>query len=189
MPLIHEQDEEVFPGRFIRVVRRHFRDRDGKPGIWEMVQRRTHGPIVAVVAVTPEHEVIVNRIWRVPLASYVLEFPAGLMDKPGEEPEACAMRELLEETGYVGDHVERLMAGPINAGLTSDQLWVYGCRNARKVAEPAQEPTEDIHVLKVPLRGLMDLLHAPGDGVQVDLKLFGMIPFLQARFPGAFAPA
>jgi 8-oxo-dGTP pyrophosphatase MutT (NUDIX family) len=35
----------------------------------------------------------------------VIEIPAGLMD-PGETPEACALRELREETGYVGEVME-----------------------------------------------------------------------------------
>ena len=99
MPLHVDSDEEVFHGKYIRVVKRHFRDMNQQPGI-ETVYRKTHGPIVAVVAVTPQHEVILNRIWRVPLGRYTIEFPAGLMDKAGEAPEACAARELLEETGY-----------------------------------------------------------------------------------------
>lgn len=35
----------------------------------------------------------------------VIEIPAGLMD-PGESAEQCAIRELKEETGYVGKVIE-----------------------------------------------------------------------------------
>lgn len=34
----------------------------------------------------------------------MIEVPAGLMD-PDESPETCALRELKEETGYVGELV------------------------------------------------------------------------------------
>lgn len=186
MPLPVDQDEEVFHGRFIRVVRRHFRDREQRAGIWEMVSRKTHGPIVAVVAVTPEHEVILNRIWRVPLNRYVIEFPAGLMDKAGEAPEVCAARELLEETGYVTSGLTRIMAGVFNAGLTPDELWVYLGLDARQTAAPDLEATEDIEVLKVPISRLRSFLDAPGDNVVVDIKLYGIFPFLQQHVPQAF---
>ena len=36
-----------------------------------------------------------------PLASYTLEFPAGLIDQ-GETPKHAALHELWEETGYIG---------------------------------------------------------------------------------------
>ena len=35
----------------------------------------------------------------------MIEIPAGLMD-PGESAEQCAIRELKEETGYVGKVIE-----------------------------------------------------------------------------------
>ncbi|MBK7556149.1 MAG: NUDIX hydrolase [Flavobacteriales bacterium] len=186
MPLHVDSDEEVFHGKYIRVVKRHFRDMNSQPGVWETVYRKTHGPIVAVVAVTPQHEVILNRIWRVPLGRYTIEFPAGLMDKAGEAPEVCAARELLEETGYATDGLTRIMAGVFNAGLTPDELWVYLGLNAQRVAAPQQESTEDIEVLRIPIKDLMAFLAAPGDNVAVDLKLYGIIPFLQLHVPQAY---
>ena len=39
------------------------------------------------------------------MGCYCLEFPAGLIDD-NESPEAAALRELEEETGYKGDVAE-----------------------------------------------------------------------------------
>jgi 8-oxo-dGTP pyrophosphatase MutT (NUDIX family) len=39
--------------------------------------------------------------FRPPVGSATMEFPAGLIDG-GETPEQAALRELREETGYVG---------------------------------------------------------------------------------------
>ena len=42
---------------------------------------------------------VVARQWRYPLARAMLEFPAGKLDA-GESPQQCAIRELIEETGF-----------------------------------------------------------------------------------------
>ncbi|EAT79727.2 hypothetical protein SNOG_12927 [Parastagonospora nodorum SN15] len=52
-----------------------------------------------------EPRIILQKQWRAPVDQTVIEVPAGLMD-PGETPEACALRELKEETGYVGEVVK-----------------------------------------------------------------------------------
>lgn len=46
-------------------------------------------------------EVLLEKQFRPPAGKVVVEFPAGLVDK-GETVEECAVRELREETGYVG---------------------------------------------------------------------------------------
>jgi ADP-ribose pyrophosphatase len=48
---------------------------------------------------------VLQKQWRAPADAVVIEIPAGLMD-PGETAEACALRELREETGYVGEVME-----------------------------------------------------------------------------------
>lgn len=45
-----------------------------------------------------------ERQFRPPAGRVVIEFPAGLVD-PNETLEECALRELREETGYVGELV------------------------------------------------------------------------------------
>lgn len=94
------RDEVGYDGEFIRVIRRHFRAPNGNPGVWELVRRKnTHGRIIMIAAVTAEKELILEKIFRIPLNDYVLELPAGLMDKAGESEQEAVGRELLEETG------------------------------------------------------------------------------------------
>lgn len=50
------------------------------------------------------HEVLLEKQFRPPAGKVVIEFPAGLVD-PSESLEECALRELKEETGYVGEVV------------------------------------------------------------------------------------
>ena len=57
-------------------------------------------PSVMVIPLTAEGNLVLVRQYRHNLKSHVLEFPAGTISD-GEEPEAAAIRELEEETGYV----------------------------------------------------------------------------------------
>lgn len=176
------RDEVAFSGRYIQVIRRHFFDRGGSKGVWEVVKRKTYGRIVAVVPVTPAREVILVSIYRIPLKSRVIEMCAGLMDKKGESETELARRELLEETGYAVGEMEKIAAGPFNAGLLADEMAVYAGFDAKKVQAPHLEGAEDIRVLKVPLRKMHAFLSNPPRGVKIDLKLFGVTYLLEKRF-------
>ena len=58
-----------------------------------------HPGAVMVVPLLGDDRVIVERQWRYPMGRAMLEFPAGKLE-PGEPVLDCAVRELIEETGY-----------------------------------------------------------------------------------------
>ena len=95
--------EVVFTGNYLRVVNKRFGTESGEEGTWETVERTHISDIgaVVVVALTKDREVILERNWRVPIESFVIQLPAGLRDRLGENEEETARRELLEETGYL----------------------------------------------------------------------------------------
>ena len=57
--------------------------------------------IVAILNMSSGPELLLQKQYRPPIDKVVIEVPAGLIDA-GETPEQCAVRELREETGYVG---------------------------------------------------------------------------------------
>lgn len=178
-------DDIVFDGRFISVLRRHFVNRIGNEQVWEMVRRKSFGKIVMIAAVTPERELILERTFRVPFGAYVIELPAGVMDKQGEPEEAAARRELLEETGYMAERMELLIAGPYNQGLTTDEIAIYGAIDVRHMGPPQLDDAEDIEVIKVPLAHLLDFMEEHREE-KIDVKIAAILPFLKKRFPHAF---
>lgn len=178
MPFEIGGDEVVHEGRWIRLLRREIRTADGALHHWEMVERRTHGPIVAVVALTDDDEVILLRTFRVPARAWMLEVPAGLMDVAGESPLETAKRELLEETGYEAPRWETLMRGHFNAGLTPDEIVYFLARGARRVREPEHETLEAIEVILVPRARLAVTLRDPPPDTSLDVKLFSLLWFL-----------
>lgn len=175
------KDYIVHKGKFLTTVHREFRGIHGKKSTWEMVTRNIHGRIVGIVAITPKNEVVMNKHYRVPLKSYILEFPAGLTDKKGESEISLARRELLEETGYAAKKFQLLVRGPYNAGLTSDELSLYLATDARKVKATEHENAEDIEVVVIPLSKLYRYLTHPPKGLVIDMKIFGALYLLQKK--------
>jgi ADP-ribose pyrophosphatase len=88
--------EQVYRGHFLDVRRDQVRLPDGSEALREYI---VHPGAVMVVPVLDDGRLVVERQWRHPLARVMLEFPAGKLDH-GEPPLDCAIRELIEETGY-----------------------------------------------------------------------------------------
>lgn len=57
--------------------------------------------IVTIIDKPTGPELLLQKQYRPPIDKVVIEVPAGLIDA-GETVEECAVRELREETGYVG---------------------------------------------------------------------------------------
>jgi ADP-ribose pyrophosphatase len=88
--------EQVYRGTFLDVRRDQVRLPDGSTAQREYI---VHPGAVMVVPLLDDGRLVVERQWRHPLARVMLEFPAGKLE-PGEPALPCAIRELLEETGY-----------------------------------------------------------------------------------------
>lgn len=88
--------EELLKGHFLHVVRDTVRLPDGGSATREYIR---HPGAVMVVPLLDDGRVVLERQWRHPVGQVMTEFPAGKLS-PGEDPLACARRELLEETGY-----------------------------------------------------------------------------------------
>jgi len=56
------------------------------------------GAVVVIPRLHQETFLLIEQ-YRLPVREKILEFPAGTLE-PGEDPLACARRELIEETGY-----------------------------------------------------------------------------------------
>ena len=88
--------EQVYRGSLLEVRRDQIRLPNGDAAQREYI---VHPGAVMIVPMLDDGRLVVERQWRYPLARVMLEFPAGKLDH-GEPPLDCAIRELIEETGY-----------------------------------------------------------------------------------------
>jgi ADP-ribose pyrophosphatase len=171
----------AFQGNYLRVVEKSVETESGGKHIWETVERTTIGPrgAVVVIALTKEREIILERNWRVPPESFVIQLPAGLCDVAGECEEETARRELLEETGYIANKLVPIIVAPEDPVLTPTPVSHFLAPDVEFSKEPRSDVTEGIEVLKVPIAKLEHFfLNLPKD-TMLDLRVTGILWVLE----------
>ena len=123
--------------------------------------------------------VLVNQFRYAALAhgeGWLTEIVAGLVD-PGEAPEDAVRREILEETGYEVEKLERVCCFYPTPGITSERIVLFYAetRGAAPAAKGGgvEHEHEDIQVIELPLA---DALAQVKDGTIADGKtLIGLM--------------
>ena len=166
---------------WLRFLSRSFLGSDGKTHGWSYVERRQNRRAVVIIARTETNgSIILIRQFRIPLAAWIYEFPAGLVDE-GEALATAALRELREETGYAGDVLSVSPALPTSAGLSSEYIHLVHVRCADLPGAPNREAAEAIEIELVednPMAIRLFLAKAEEQGIAVDAKLYS---WLQGR--------
>jgi len=172
--------ETVFEGEHLKFVRKHFKTGKGE-GIWETIERKNiyNKGAVVIAALTKERELILERNWRAPLESFVIQLPAGLSDKEGENEEEVARRELLEETGYKAEKLIPIIAVPLCPALTPTRATHFFAPGVEFVGKEGKEVPEEIEVLKVPVEKLDDFLLNLPQNTELDLRVPGLLWVLE----------
>ncbi|MEM8556354.1 MAG: NUDIX hydrolase [Bacteroidota bacterium] len=95
------------------------------------------------IPVTDDGHVVMVEQYRYGIERTSLEFPAGAVD-PGEDIEAAARRELLEETGYEAERWTYLGKGSVEPGRHTNYGHIFVARGAHRVAAPHLDGAEDL---------------------------------------------
>jgi len=171
-----------------------YTDVENKPRKWDMATRTTKTPgtpdCVVIIPLlrhfgqpnSPTETIIVEQ-FRIPVRTGTIEFPAGLIDA-GESAEEAAIRELQEETGYVGQRAKsfgsrELASSPGMVNETIKAVVVHVDLDDVRNQNPTSSPDEgEILVAKrVPLAvGLTSVMES-GSSMPISLLYFFSLGF------------
>jgi ADP-ribose pyrophosphatase len=116
---------------------------------------------VNVVALTPDGHLVLVRQFRYGINEFSLEIPGGVMD-PGEDPVTAGLRELREESGYVGTRARLLGAVHPNPAMQSNRCHLVLVEEARREADLEWDPDEEFEILTKPVDEVFALAAAGG---------------------------
>jgi ADP-ribose pyrophosphatase len=173
--VISQIDPPEYRGDVVRVRRERHRLPDGREVSLDAVRCPAGATVVPLL---PDGRVVLLRQFRPIVGAELCEVPAGTTN-PGESPEACARRELVEEAGYEAGRLERLGEILVDPGLTDDRLFLFVARDLRPVAR-RPEPDEAIEVFVVPLTEAYRMIDA---GEIVDAGTVAALLSLRCRAP------
>lgn len=143
----------AFSGRFISVTVDDVELPDGRRAAREVVH---HPGAVAIVPMLDEANVIMIQQYRHPAGRILWELPAGVLE-PGEDPEACARRELAEEVGYTPGELLHLLSTFTSPGFSTELIHIFLARDLREV-EASEEEDELIRPVQVPLVTALEMV-------------------------------
>ena len=135
-----------------------------------------HPGSVAIVGVTTDGNVLLLRQSHHAIGRALLGIPAGTLEL-GETPEACARRELEEETGYRAGQLTQLASYYTSPGYTNERMTIFHAGDCEPV-EGEIDPDELIRVTTVPLTDVSGLLETGPDQVQDAKTLVGLLLLL-----------
>ena len=145
---------KIHEGKFITRYDVDYVTAEGNPKTYEIISRnrniqtledlQNRKPNAVVMVLTDEsgERILVNREYRMAMAQWIYNFPAGLID-PGESPEESARRELWEETGLRLVRIDDVLDNSYSAiGFSNERnVCVFGAAEGefRKSTSDAEE--------------------------------------------------
>ena len=169
--------ERLYEGRIVSVRRDTQRLADGREAAREVVE---HAPAVVILAFDEEGRIVFVRQWRSPAGRPLLELPAGGVE-PGEDPRACAARELQEEAGLKPGALEPLPSFYVAPGWATEYLYGFLARDC----EPSRLPGDDDERLVVERYSLGEAMDLIAAGEIEDAKSIVCLQAVALRAVGA----
>lgn len=174
----------IHDGRIVHLSIDTVRFPDGKVGELEMIRHSGAAAVLPLLSERddPDPKIVLIRQYRYAGGGYMLEVPAGRPDRPGEDWEVCARRELEEETGYTADRFTRLTGIHTTPGFTDEFIHLYLAEGLRE-GNTAHDHDEYIEIERMPMSHALALIRrgAITDAKTVVTLLFAWTFLLSAR--------
>ena len=129
---------------------------------------------VNVVALTTDGQLVLVRQFRYGINEFSLEIPGGVIDA-GEDPVVAGVRELREESGFVGRNARLLGSIHPNPAMQSNRCHLVLVEDAQRSAELDWDPDEEMEIVTLPVDEVYAL--AQRGGITHSLVLDGLLLF------------
>jgi len=128
---------------------------DGK--IVEQYYKISKQDYVVIIAVDKNKNIIMERQYRLGADNILLELPAGFIEKD-EKPIDAAIRELKEETGYVGKNPKYLGYFYPSAGFLEMKGHIVLLETNKQTESLNLDATEEIEIVKYPFEKVLKMV-------------------------------
>lgn len=135
--------EKIFEGKIINVRIDTVEVPNQKYAKREIVE---HKGAVAILAIEDDQIILIKQ-YRKAVEDFLFELPAGKIEL-NEEPLSCANRELIEETGYCPNNVEKLAEFYTSPGFCNEKIHLFLATDLKYVGSCPDED-EFIEIVKV----------------------------------------
>jgi ADP-ribose pyrophosphatase len=112
--------------------------------------------VALILPITNQQEIIFVRQYRHAVGEFFLELPAGNFNPTKESAETAAIRELREETGYVAQNLQKIGTLYDKPSKDTNQIHLFLAENAVKVGEQNLDMTEEIEIVLIPIKSVLD---------------------------------
>jgi len=147
----------VYSGRVLDLDIDSVRFPDGSVGELEMIRHSGASAVVPVFSdATADPEILLIRQFRHAADGPIWEVPAGRLG-PGETPEACAHRELVEEAGVRAGRLDRLTTIFTTPGFTDERIHLFAARDLTPT-DHHREADEFIETHRLPLSRALQMV-------------------------------
>ena len=164
--------ETLYEGKILDLKKHKVKLIDGNTSMREIVE---HSGGVCIIPVTEQNEIIMVRQYRKAPEEILLELPAGKLEI-GEEPVNCAYRELLEETGYKAEKLEKLFSFYTTPGYSNEILHLYYGKVSYHT-EISLDSDEFIEIDKIKPKDIMNLILK--EEIKDSKTIIGLLYFLR----------
>jgi ADP-ribose pyrophosphatase len=165
----------VYDGRIVQLSVDTVRFPDGTTGELEMIRHSGAAAVLPVLTdpAGEDPQILLIRQYRYASDGYMYEVPAGRPDRPGEDWEVCARRELEEETGMRAGTLTFLTTIYTTPGFTDEQIRLYMASDLSAGSEK-RDIDEFIEPVAMPISRALELIR---DGEITDAKTLCCVLF------------
>ncbi|HMR93326.1 MAG TPA: NUDIX hydrolase [Chitinophagaceae bacterium] len=149
-----KQAKAIYDNPWISVTEYDVINPSGKPGIYGKVHYKNLA--IGIVPLDEEGNTWLVGQYRFTLGQYTWELPEGGCPEH-TDPLETAKRELLEETGLVAIHWEKIMTMHLSNSVTDEVAHIFLARGLEQ-REPEPEETEQLHIKKLPFNEVYDMV-------------------------------